>query len=222
MVSNRIVTIVRIESVVWVEMYRYASVCFPCWHVQAPLRLAPLPKSRRAPRSQPPRRQRFSCAGQDDDVRVTIESPEANQTRTAVGFVEGVMNCAAATAVMDMQVRRGHVKRGMALVGQVLFLKAAASMPAQTVVLVTERRLCSEGAHQLDRRGPRTYFPTWFLPPPPVPPRSPPRSPPPPPRPPPPLPPPSSLSSSPSHSSSSFSSSHLRQPCEAAPCWRHG
>ncbi|CAM9974554.1 unnamed protein product, partial [Laminaria digitata] len=46
---------------------------------------------------------------QDDDVKVTIESPEANQTHTAVAFVEGVMNCAAATVVMDMKVSEVRV-----------------------------------------------------------------------------------------------------------------
>ncbi|CAM9436051.1 unnamed protein product [Ascophyllum nodosum] len=40
---------------------------------------------------------------EDDDVKVTISPPEA-ESNTPVGFVEGVMNCATATAVMDMKV----------------------------------------------------------------------------------------------------------------------
>lgn len=43
---------------------------------------------------------------QDDDVKVMIEQPDAMSAgSTPVAFVEGRMNCAAATAVMDMQVR---------------------------------------------------------------------------------------------------------------------
>lgn len=47
------------------------------------------------------------CADfQDDDVKVTIDQPDAESAgSTPVAFVEGRMNCAAATAVMDMQVR---------------------------------------------------------------------------------------------------------------------
>ena len=42
---------------------------------------------------------------QDDDVKVTIDQPDAESAGSAVAFVEGRMNCAAATAVMDMKVR---------------------------------------------------------------------------------------------------------------------
>lgn len=46
------------------------------------------------------------CADfQDDDVKVTIGQPDPESAgSTPVAFVEGRMNCAAATAVMDMQV----------------------------------------------------------------------------------------------------------------------
>ncbi|CAM9165431.1 unnamed protein product, partial [Scytosiphon promiscuus] len=40
----------------------------------------------------------------DDDVKVTVDQPDAESAGTPVAFVEGVMNCATATAVMDMQV----------------------------------------------------------------------------------------------------------------------
>lgn len=43
---------------------------------------------------------------QDDDVKVTIGQPDAESAgSTPVAFVEGRMNCAAATAIMDMQVQ---------------------------------------------------------------------------------------------------------------------
>lgn len=45
---------------------------------------------------------------QDDDVKVMIDQPDAESAgSTPVAFVEGRMNCAAATAVMDMKVRYG-------------------------------------------------------------------------------------------------------------------
>lgn len=47
---------------------------------------------------------RASFIIQDDDVKVSIASPDPEAANPALGFVEGVMNCAAATVVMDMQV----------------------------------------------------------------------------------------------------------------------
>ena len=38
-------------------------------------------------------------------MKVTIDQPDAESAGSAVAFVEGRMNCAAATAVMDMKVR---------------------------------------------------------------------------------------------------------------------
>lgn len=49
-------------------------------------------------------------------MKVTIESPEVDQTKTAVGFVEKVINCASATAVMDMEVRWNRTERNTSLV----------------------------------------------------------------------------------------------------------
>ncbi|CAM9823111.1 unnamed protein product [Ectocarpus sp. 12 AP-2014] len=46
---------------------------------------------------------------EDDDVRVMIDQPEAESGGNAVGFVEGRMNCAAAVAVMDMEVSEVRV-----------------------------------------------------------------------------------------------------------------
>ncbi|CAM9426483.1 unnamed protein product, partial [Ectocarpus fasciculatus] len=46
---------------------------------------------------------------EDDDVRVMIDQPEAELGGNAVGFVEGRMNCAAAAAVMDMEVSEVRV-----------------------------------------------------------------------------------------------------------------
>lgn len=46
------------------------------------------------------------AAFQDDDVKVSIGQPDPESAgSTPVAFVEGRINCAAATAVMDMQVR---------------------------------------------------------------------------------------------------------------------
>eukprot|EP00752_Nemacystus_decipiens_P011093 g9855.t1 len=46
---------------------------------------------------------------EDDDVKVTIEQPDPESAGSAVAFVEGRMNCAAATAVMDMKVSEVRV-----------------------------------------------------------------------------------------------------------------
>eukprot|EP00904_Undaria_pinnatifida_P009784 jgi/Undpi1/5936/HiC_scaffold_2.g01210.m1 len=93
----------------------------------------------------------------DDDVKVTIESPEVDQTKTAVGFVERVINCASATAVMDMEVSEVRVvhkgsgysstlpvkitidppppKVDYALPGRVAVVQAALSPPPEKEVL---------------------------------------------------------------------------------------
>ena len=42
---------------------------------------------------------------QHDDVKVTIDQPDAESAGSAVVFVEGRLNCAAATAVTGLKVR---------------------------------------------------------------------------------------------------------------------